>query len=868
MKEIKTKEFRDIPKGKDRGSPLSDQLKKEMHHVAVSQMQTGEEQDNASDYASDKTIKTADRVVSEAAHGVSVAAEAGKHLFVEHLRKEPHTSSSVETPIPDESPLWDMPPAAEPYTPPAEPAHHTAASPQSAYEPAKEFIQDVIYHQEPVYTQPAITPAADFKGRASSIQVDNAAPLKTSGTISPNTPQTAMEAGKSYAQQSAIQKNVPQITPIQGGDIKHRESAVQIHTPTFRSQEASITPNPEFVAKLEAKRELIEQEITASMQHTVIPAGQSPPTKSAPTEPRMFNASKDRIPVNTEHQIHAVEAGRAFAQESAVGQIADSKAASSPTSVTAPKSKDAKEPTLKLRLEEESNKPQIKVKGYEAPKKAAVPQEQELKAAAKQFAKESEIKGQTVNRLTVEPLPVPQNGIVPTEALSEQKSGIKKLFPQKASAKGKIVPEKKPQAKAFSKAGKNLKLSERDVKTADHILSAPSAATRMRQAFIGSVEKAKQAEQVKKAAEAVAAFAKKAAERSARAAKAIAQATQELISALAAGGGTLLIIVVILVVMGFAGMMFASDDDDIEIIPVSDEVKAYEPIIQKYAKQYGIGEYILLIEAVMMQESGGRTTDPMQCSECNFNTRYPHAPGSITDPEYSIEVGIQNLADCLEIAGCESPIDMDHIKLALQGYNYGQGYITWALNKYGEYSKANAIEFSIKTAEQVGWNSYGDKDYVPHVLRYYPLGQIFYDPDTSTLIVEVAASQIGNVGGEPYWRWYGFTDHVEWCACFVSWCADQCGYLDTAIPKYAGCVIGANWFKGRSQWADRSITPEPGMIIFFDWGGDGIPDHTGIVEKCENGYVYTIEGNSSDSCRRRQYTIGSSSIFGYGMPNY
>lgn len=260
--------------------------------------------------------------------------------------------------------------------------------------------------------------------------MDTATPLKTSGTISPNTPQTAMDSGKSYAQQSAI-----------------RNSAQQ------------ITPNSEFVAKLEAKRELIEQEITASMQQKVIPAGQSSPTKSTPIETRMFNASKDRIPVNAEHQIHAVEAGRALAQKSAVSQIAEQKATSSPTSVTAPKSKDAKEPTLKLRLEEESNKPQIKVKGYDAPKKAAVPQEQELKAAAKQFAKESEIKGQTVKRLTVEPLPVPQNGIVPTETLLEQKSGIKKLFPQKASAKGKTVPEKKPQSKAFSKAGKNLKLS-------------------------------------------------------------------------------------------------------------------------------------------------------------------------------------------------------------------------------------------------------------------------------------------------------------------------------------------------------------------------------------------------------------------------
>ena len=114
-------------------------------------------------------------------------------------------------------------------------------------------------------------------------------------------------------------------------------------------------------------------------------------------------------------------------------------------------------------------------------------------------------------------------------------------------------------------------------------------------------------------------------------------------------------------------------------------------------------------------------------------------------------MGIQNLADCLQIAQCESPVDMDAIKLALQGYNYGQGYIIWAMNKYGEYSKANAIEFSLKTAEQYGWSSYGDMDYVPHVLRYYPLGQIFYDPDTTQLIVEVAASQIGNVGGEPYW---------------------------------------------------------------------------------------------------------------------
>ena len=259
----------------------------------------------------------------------------------------------------------------------------------------------------------------------------------------------------------------------------------------------------------------------------------------------------------------------------------------------------------------------------------------------------------------------------------------------------------------------------------------------------------------------------------------------------------------------------------------------------------------------------------MQCSECNFNTLYPHAPGSITDPEYSINVGIQNLADCLQIAQCESPVDIDAIKLALQGYNYGQGYITWAMNKYGGYSKANAIEFSLKTAEQLGWNSYGDMDYVPHVLRYYPLGQLFYDPDTSQLIAEVAASQIGNVGGELYWSWYGFTEHVEWCACFVSWCANQCGYIDAGIlPKFCGCTDGVQWFQSRGQWAGNTITPVSGMIIFFDWDGNGVPDHTGIVEKSENGYIYTIEGNAADSCRRRQYTVGNSQIYGFGIPTY
>ena len=362
--------------------------------------------------------------------------------------------------------------------------------------------------------------------------------------------------------------------------------------------------------------------------------------------------------------------------------------------------------------------------------------------------------------------------------------------------------------------------------------------------------------------------AKKAAELTAKLARSAADAAKNLYAMIAAGGAASVLVIAVIVLIGCGAVIFGSQDESTETLPLSAEVKAYEPVIRKYAKQYGIPDYVLLIQAVMMQESGGRGNDSMQASECGYNTQYPRTPGGITDPEYSIAVGIQNLADCLQTARAESPIDLDHIQLALQGYNFGSGYITWALQKYGEYSRANAIEFSLKMAEKMGWNSYGDKQYVPHVLRYYPIGKVFYTPEDGDAIVDVALSQVGNVGGEPYWSWYGFSNHVEWCACFASWCADQCGYLDSGTyPKFSGCVFGMQWFQQRGLWLDGSAEPVPGMLIFFDWATqDGVPDHVGIVEKVENGIVYTVEGNSRDMCRQKQYSLGSSVILGYGMP--
>ena len=138
-----------------------------------------------------------------------------------------------------------------------------------------------------------------------------------------------------------------------------------------------------------------------------------------------------------------------------------------------------------------------------------------------------------------------------------------------------------------------------------------------------------------------------------------------------------------------------------------------------------------------------------------------------------------------------------------------------------------------------------------------------------TAIVKVAQAQLGNVGGNKFWKWYGFSSHVHWCACFVSWCGDQCGYIKAGIiPKYAVCGTGANWFKERHRWANRGYAPKPGDIIFFDFDHDGVMDHTGIVESCDGKTVTTIEGNSGNACRRQSYVRGSSQIAGYGVPAF
>lgn len=151
-------------------------------------------------------------------------------------------------------------------------------------------------------------------------------------------------------------------------------------------------------------------------------------------------------------------------------------------------------------------------------------------------------------------------------------------------------------------------------------------------------------------------------------------------------------------------------------------------------------------------------------------------------------------------------------------------------------------------------------------------GVTFIDGDRAgnDAIVNTAMAQLGQVGGQPFWSWYGFDSRVEWCATFVSWCADQNGVLGTSIPKFASCRYqGVPWFQEQGQWASADdIVPVAGDIIFFDWEGDGVPNHVGIVIGTDGDKVYTVEGNSGDVVKTKSYNLKSNLIFGYGLPNY
>lgn len=154
----------------------------------------------------------------------------------------------------------------------------------------------------------------------------------------------------------------------------------------------------------------------------------------------------------------------------------------------------------------------------------------------------------------------------------------------------------------------------------------------------------------------------------------------------------------------------------------------------------------------------------------------------------------------------------------------------------------------------------GNKAYANDIKTYS------IDDDNPLVKTAVPEATTANKSGKKFWSWYGYNSYVPWCATFVSWCADQNGLIkDGSIIKYADCYSAVQWLKKENKWLKGGETPKGGDIIFFDWDEDDGVDHTGIVTGVVGDKVFTVEGNSSDRCRRKRYRIDSPEIYGYGV---
>lgn len=291
------------------------------------------------------------------------------------------------------------------------------------------------------------------------------------------------------------------------------------------------------------------------------------------------------------------------------------------------------------------------------------------------------------------------------------------------------------------------------------------------------------------------------------------------------GMGLIILVVITLFIGVFACL---SDDGGInsEIEPLSAEVLAYEENITKYAEQYKIEEYVPILEAIMMQESGGKGNDPMQSSESGFNTKYPRKPNGITDADYSIEVGVQTFSNCLTRAKVESPADTEKLYLALQGYNYGSGYIEWAVTNFGGYTKANAKLFSDNKRAELGTDVYGDPFYVSHVMRYVSFsfrGGTKPNFDNYDAWVNKNPYAQAKLYGQCTWfAWGRFYELYGYSPGFIGdgWkCVDQ--LLKTHGDKF-----------------ERSTTPKAGAVF----SGIG-RNHVGIVIDVKGDVLIIQEGN-------------------------
>ncbi len=307
----------------------------------------------------------------------------------------------------------------------------------------------------------------------------------------------------------------------------------------------------------------------------------------------------------------------------------------------------------------------------------------------------------------------------------------------------------------------------------------------------------------------------------------------------------LLFIVLIGVVAGVIAMVIGSGgaansgDSSAYQAQVSEQTEGYRELVTKYCEKYGIDDYVDLCLAMIEQESGGNPPDVMQTEQSYYNTSPP-----IDTAEESIDCGTHELADCLKKAKCKNPSDIAGISLALQGYNFGNGYIDWALKNYKGYTKENAVIFSQKMCAKLGFSSYGDVEYVPHVLRYYvanPETAVTNESAKSILeelkenntasadvwaVIEKGASLIGSVQYSMEKRQGDGRDKPEFldCSSFTAWAFHKAGNNGIAYGSTT------ETFRTSSKFVDIEAKDlRPGDIgLKSRTAGTGGANHVGI----------------------------------------
>lgn len=292
---------------------------------------------------------------------------------------------------------------------------------------------------------------------------------------------------------------------------------------------------------------------------------------------------------------------------------------------------------------------------------------------------------------------------------------------------------------------------------------------------------------------------------------------------------------------------------------MSAKTESYRPLVEKYCEKYEIDDYVELVLAIIEQESGGNPPDVMQTSQSYYNTNPP-----IDSPEESIDCGTHELSDCLKSAKCKGPDDIAGIKLAIQGYNFGNGYIAWAIKNYKGYTEESAKVFSAKMKAQLHVSGYGDVDYVKHVLRYYVtvantsisnenaekiLKELKENNKASTgawKVIEKGATLIDKVDYSMEKRQGDGRDDPKFldCSSFTAWAFHKSGYSSIPYASTTATFVSSNKFETVS--ADKLQVGDIGLKSCTDATGGS--NHIGIYcGKLKNGTKVWLHCTSSSS---------------------